>query len=111
MRKSPIRLIGGYGVFVRYLDMTATDAWATYGERNGMHRLVDLIEKVESIATKRSVGFHPTGNPLIGCVELEGIVMLDDASQVNLSATTHEFAPNIVKFKRFPERDELAALL
>ena len=34
--KSPIRKIGGWGSFSRYVDMTAEQAWTEYGLGNGV---------------------------------------------------------------------------
>lgn len=36
MLKAPIRKIGGYGTFTRYVDMSASTAWQTYGLGNGV---------------------------------------------------------------------------
>src|SRR3954453_24043099 len=47
MLKAPVRKIGGYGSFSRYIDMSAADAWAEYGLGNGVDSRDELIKKIE----------------------------------------------------------------
>src|SRR5262245_55831199 len=78
MLKSPVRKIGGYGTFVRYLDATAKEAWQLYGVNNGVDSEIELIAKIARFAEKRSKLYSPTDNPTIGCIELADVVSLDD---------------------------------
>lgn len=108
MRKAPVRLIGGYGVVVRYHDLPIQDAWSLYRQRNGVISEADLVAKIDSIASKRSEKYRRTPNPIIGCVELKDVVTFDDLSHIDLSTTLHEFPANVVKFKMFGKVDQLA---
>ncbi len=111
MLKAPVRRVGGYGAFVRYVDMTAADAWATYGLGNGVDSQEELVRKIETFAEKRSKGFTSTGNPLIGCIELADVVTLDDDRFIDPAACGHSFPNEVVKLKYFHEHDNIAARL
>ena len=54
MLKSPIRKIGGYGKFVEYKNMKASEAWKTYGRDNGVENLTHLISRTTQYASKHS---------------------------------------------------------
>ncbi|RDK04616.1 HNH endonuclease [Paraburkholderia lacunae] len=111
MLKAPVRKIGGYGVFSRYVDMTAEAAWDTYGLGNGVDSHADLVAKIEGFAQRRANGYVATDNPMIGCIELEDVVMLDDDRFFVPETFGHLFPPQIVKLKYFPEADGFAAHL
>jgi putative restriction endonuclease len=109
MLKAPTRRVGGYGVFVRYVDMTAAEAWTAYGLGNGVDSQKELVRKIETFAEKRSKGFTSTGNPLIGCIELTDVITLDDDRFIDPAACGHPFPNAVVKLKYFHEYDNLAA--
>jgi putative restriction endonuclease len=109
MLKSPIRKIGGHGEFVRYVDMTAADAWMAYGLGNGVDSRDELVTKITQFAEKRSQNFVATDDPLIGCIELRDIVTLDDGSFVVPEECGHSFPKEVVKLKYFTEMDGIAA--
>lgn len=111
MLKAPVRKIGGYGIFSRYTDMTAVAAWDAYGQGNGVDSQTDLVTKIEGFAQKRANGYVPTVNPVIGCIELEDVVMLDDDRFVDPETFDHPFPPQVVKLKYFDEPDGLASHL
>jgi putative restriction endonuclease len=111
MLKSPIRKIGGYGEFVRYTDMTASDAWSTYGLGNGVDSRDELVAKIERFAEKRSKSFVVTNDPLIGCIELADVVTLDNERFVAPEECGHTFPKEVVKLKYFNEADEIATRL
>ena len=108
MLKAPIRRIGGYGVFVRYADMTASEAWSTYGRGNGVATLEELVKKVSSFAERRSSHFSLKDNPLIGCIELKDSVLLDLDEYVDPAECSHSFPKQVVKLKYFHEKDGFA---
>ena len=108
MLKSPIRKIGGYGEFVRYTDMTASNAWSTYGLGNGVDSRDELVAKIERFAEKRSKSFVATDNPLIGCIELTDVVTLDNERFLGPEECGHIFPKQVVKLKYFNEVDEIA---
>ena len=91
MLKAPIRKIGGYGEFVRYTNMTASEAWDAYGLGNGVDSRQELINKINHFAEKRSQAFQPSDNPVIGCIELSDPVTLDDTAFVVPEDCGHEF--------------------
>jgi putative restriction endonuclease len=108
MLKSPIRKVGGFGIFSRYTDMTASDAWQAYGLGNGVETKQELIAKIEHFAEKRSVSFQASDNPLIGCIELSDAVFLDDAAFIVPEDYGHSFPNQVVKLKYFDEPDNIA---
>ncbi|MCX4139339.1 HNH endonuclease [Paraburkholderia sp. SEWSISQ10-3 4] len=111
MLKAPVRKIGGYGIFRRYIDMTASEAWRTYGLGNGVDSQTDLVSKVEGFARKRAGRYVSSVNPVIGCIELEDIVMLDDDQFISPEPFGHSFPREVVKLKYFSEPDGLASYL
>ena len=52
MLKSPIRKIGGFGKFVEYKNMKASEAWAKYGRDNGVENLSQLISRTDKYKAK-----------------------------------------------------------
>ena len=54
MLKSPIRKIGGYGTFVEYKNMKASDAWRVYGRDNGVENLSELISRTDGYKSKNT---------------------------------------------------------
>lgn len=109
MLKAPIRKIGGYGEFVRYADMSASDAWEAYGLGNGVDSKAELVRKIEHFAAKRSQSFHASDNPVIGCIELKDSVFLDQGAFVIPEDCGHAFPIQVVKLKYFDEPDGIAA--
>jgi putative restriction endonuclease len=107
MLKAPIRKIGGYGVFSRYVDMTAAEAWDTYGLGNGVESKDELVAKIDRFVAKNARNRAPVSNPTIGCIELEDAVMLDDDRCFDPEPLGHSFPPQIVKLKYFHAHDNL----
>jgi putative restriction endonuclease len=108
MLKAPRRKIGGYGHFVRYRDATVTEAWQMYGLGNGVDSETELVSKVQLFARKRSKSFTPAVNPVIGCIELNDVIVLDDDRLVSPEACGHSFPKEVVKLKYFSEPDGIA---
>ena len=111
MLKKPIRKIGGFGSFTAYNDMTAKEAWETYGLGNGVASLDALVAKINAFAERRSKGYHATPDPLIGCIELTNVVTLDDDAFMIPEDVGHSFPRQVVKLKYFSEPDRLAVAL
>ena len=107
MLKAPIRKIGGFGSFVSYSDMTAENAWAAYGLGNGVSSRDALVVKINDFAEKRSKGYRPSSDPVIGCIELSDFVALDDAGFLAPEDHGHPFPRQIVKLKYFSGPDRL----
>ncbi len=87
--------------------MTAAEAWETYGLGNGVDSQANLVAKIQAFAQKRSNDFVAASNPLIGCIELEDPVMLDDDRCFDPESVGHPFPRQIVKLKYFHEHDNL----
>ena len=110
MLKSPVRKIGGYGSFVRYLDATAKEAWQLYGVNNGVDSEVELVAKISRFAQKRSKAYSPSDNPLIGCIELTDVVTLDNDAFITPEQFGYSFPKQVVKLKYFHVEDAMALL-
>ncbi|MCC4241748.1 HNH endonuclease [Thalassospira povalilytica] len=111
MLKAPIRRIGGYATFVRYVEMTATEAWSNYGLGNGVSSQHELIGRIKAFANKRSKSFTASDDPLIGCIELADIVTLDEERFIDPTECGHLFPKEVVKLKYFHEEDRISASL
>lgn len=111
MLKAPIRRIGGYGTFIRYVEKTAAEAWEIYGRNNGVESQQALVSKVQEFAEKRSETFTPSTNPVLGCIELSNVVAMDDENFIDPADCGHSFPKEVVKLKYFDEADGFAARL
>jgi putative restriction endonuclease len=109
--KSPIRKIGGWGAFSRYVDMTAEQAWTEYGLGNGVVSRDQLVAKINGFGTKRAKTFVASRNPIIGCIELVDVVTLDDDKFIIPSEHGISFPRQVVKLKYFDEPDPIASWL
>jgi HNH endonuclease len=110
MLKAPIRKIGGYGSFIRYVDATAGEAWQRYGLSNGVDSETELMEKI-AYFKRRSQKFSPSTDTVIGCIELADVIMLDDDLFVTPEQCGHSFPNQVVKLKYFDAVDGIAAHL
>jgi putative restriction endonuclease len=108
MLKAPVRKIGGFGTFIRYADMSASDAWVTYGLGNGVDSHNQLVKKIEQFAQKRSQNYVSTSNPTIGCIELSDVVTLDNDLFFSPDKFGHSFPRQVVKLKYFTAADNFA---
>ncbi|WP_181313882.1 HNH endonuclease [Phreatobacter cathodiphilus] len=111
MLKAPVRRIGGFGNFEGYRDRRAADAWAAYGLGNGVSSASELVEKIAGFATKRSVTYRPIEDPVIGCIELSGLVTLDEDSYVRAEDYGVTFPNEVVKYKTFDGPDPLSPIM
>ncbi len=111
MLKAPIRKIGGFGIFEGYSDRQATEAWRVFGLGNGVSSASELIAKIAAFASKRSVSFSLSPNPTIGCIELSGLVTLDEDSYVQPELYGVEFPNEVVKYKTFEGADPIAPIM
>jgi putative restriction endonuclease len=111
MLKRPIRKVGGWGAFAKYIDMTAEQAWSEYGLGNGVASRDELVAKINLFGTKRAKAFVATGNPTIGCIELVDVVALDDDRFISPENHGVSFPRQVVKLKYFRGPDSLAQVL
>ena len=106
MLKSPIRKIGGYGKFVEYKNMKASEAWKFYGRDNGVEDLTKLIARTSEYASKHSK--NPIlPNPEIGCILLAEPVFFDNDNFVSDKSLGVNFPNQVVKIKYFDEKEKI----
>ncbi|MEB3047693.1 HNH endonuclease [Rhizobium mulingense] len=108
--KHPIRKVGGYGIFDRYIELSAADAWEEFGIGNGVDSRESLAGKVRNFAAKRSLT-APAPNPQIGCILLREPVFLNDGEFISPDDVGHSFPKEVVKLKYFTDADRLATTL
>lgn len=111
MLKAPVRKIGGYGSFVRYIEATANEAWQLYGVSNGVDSERELVAKISRFAEKRSKTFSFSDNPIIGCIELTDVVTFDDTHFIKPEQYGLSFPRQVVKLKYFQVADPIATYL
>lgn len=101
--KSPLRKLGGYGVFQEYRDLSIQDAWQTYGIGNGVSTAAELVSLCRMYSERNSI--RPVTNvySTIGCVVLSDVEFYEDDEYLDLNSMGLEFAQQIVKFKYFDE--------
>jgi putative restriction endonuclease len=101
MLKSPIRKIGGYGHYVEYKNLTAEQAWETYGQGNGLETLEELLDKCSKYVSKHTSKKNVEADSDIGCLILEDITFYNEDEFFNPEIYGDEYAfPNqIVKLK------------
>lgn len=112
--KSPIRKLGGFGVFTEYLEMSIDVAWQRYGIANGVSSHADLLERCQRYSSRNSI--NPVSGPhtSIGCIILSNVEYFEEDEYVDL-AVAGIIVPNaVVKckyFQGFPEYPSFAAAL
>ncbi len=109
--KSPIRKVGGWGTFVAYEDLPASDAWNRYGLGNGVSNCTELVARTTKYVSKHSKLLEPSENPVIGCILLENLVFLEDEEFIDLGEHGLEFPKQVVKLKYFEEADSIPTSL
>jgi len=100
MLKAPIRRIGGFGKFVNYKNMSATDAWNEYGINNGVKTLDSLQARMKFYKSKQRV--LNTQENHIGCILLDQLELFDDdefKEPENMLGVS--FPTQVVKLKYF----------
>lgn len=108
--KRPIRKVGGYGLFDRYIELSAADAWEEFGIGNGVDSRDSLTAKLRAFATRRSIT-TTVPNPQIGCILLREPVFLNDGEFVSPNDVGHPFPNEVVRLKYFTGTDRLGAAL
>lgn len=109
MLKKPIRQIGGFGEFVQYKKLTASQAWNTFGFRNGRHSRQEFIDSIQEYIDKNSAELG--GQPInintyeIGCIVLDNCEFWDDNLFMDPANHNIDFATQVVKLKYFNQDD------
>ena len=106
MLKSPIRKIGGYGTFVGYKNMKASDAWRAYGRDNGVENLSELISRTDGYKSKNTKK-ELTIDPEIGCILLKDLEFYDDNNFKTDEEDGISFPKQVVKLKYFNKREKI----
>ena len=106
MLKSPIRKIGGYGTFVGYKNMKASDAWRAYGRDNGVENLSELISRTDGYKSKNTKK-ELTIDPEIGCILLKDPEFYDDNNFKTDEEEGINFPKQVVKLKYFNKREKI----
>ncbi|MBS27689.1 MAG: hypothetical protein CL566_02005 [Alphaproteobacteria bacterium] len=101
MLKSPVRKVGGFGLFHEYREMQASEAWHYFGSANGVLDRSELVSRIQAYASKRSSNFANVRDPVIGCVVLADPMFYDDSEFFSPNDVGLSFARQIVKFKYF----------
>jgi len=108
MLKAPIRMIGGYGKFIDYQNMSPTEAWNEYGINNGVRSLEDLKARTTFYKGKRSNNI----NSSIGCILLNNLEFFDDDNFKSPEDYLGVSFPNqVVKLKYFETNAKERTLL
>lgn len=109
MLKSPIRKVGGFGEFVEYKNLTATEAWNKYGYRNGRTNKQSFITSIQEYIDKNSHNFGGRQINIntyeIGCIILKNCEYWEENNYVNSNDYNISFPNQIVKIKYFLEYD------
>jgi hypothetical protein len=95
------RKIGGYGLFQHYENLHASEAWANWGNSNGVGSLADLVDRTQTYAKLNSKPFAPSNNPEIGCFILTDVVYFADTEMLDAVAVGIDFPRQIMKDKYF----------
>jgi len=95
------RKIGGYGFFQSYENLRVSEAWAKWGQANGVQSSNELVQRTSMYARRHSSTVTDTDDPIIGCFVLTETVYFDDLRLVDASASGIDFADQIVKYKYF----------
>ena len=105
MLKSPIRKIGGFGKFVEYKNMKASEAWAKYGRDNGVENLSQLISRTDKYKAKNTKN-SLIPDPLIGCILLKDPEFYDNDDFKTDKSHGIDFPKQVVKIKYFRKTQE-----
>ena len=105
MLKSPIRKIGGFGKFVEYKNMRASEAWRKYGRDNGVENLSQLISRTDKYKAKHTKK-NLIPDPVIGCILLKDPEFYDNDNLKTDKSEGIDFPKQVVKIKYFRKREK-----
>ena len=104
MLKSPIRKIGGLGIYQEYKNMLPLEAWQAFGRNNGVEDLSGLIDRTKKYITKNSSSSTYENNQ-IGCIILNNLIFFDENNYKTDTQLGVSFSQHIVKIKFFNQAD------
>ena len=105
MLKSPIRKIGGFGKFVEYKNMRASEAWRKYGRDNGVENLSQLISRTDKYKAKHTKK-NLIPNPVIGCILLKDPEFYDNDNLKTDKSEGIDFPKQVVKIKYYRKKEK-----
>ena len=105
MLKSPIRKIGGFGIFKKYSNHNLNEAWALFGYGNGCASKEELIKRLDDYKAKNSQDKTSVANTEIGCISLSNVEFWEEDAYIDLAETNIDFSSNIVKLKYYTTED------
>ncbi|SMC95081.1 HNH endonuclease [Pedobacter nyackensis] len=107
MLKAPIRLIGGFGEFVEYKNLTAEQAWIEFGFRNGRDSKQNFIDSIQKYIDSNSKKFGKktinANTYTIGCIILQNCQFWENEEFKQLDKDKIKFSSQIVKLKYFDD--------
>ena len=106
MLKSPVRKIGGYGKFVEYKNMKASEAWKIYGRDNGVENLSQLVSRTDLYKSRHSVKKPLLPDPEIGCILLKDPEFYENEDLQSDKTFGINFPKQIVKLKYFRAKEK-----
>ena len=106
MLKSPIRKIGGFGIYQEYKNMLPYEAWQAFGRNNGVTNLSELQERTKKYISKNSTSSFSENNH-IGCVILNNLFFFDEENYKTDAQLGVSFSKHIVKIKFFDRPDPI----
>ena len=101
LHKAPVRKICGYGEFVRYENMSVSEAWDEFGRNNGVDSVDELVRKAGHYVEAHTPRTGTSDRSEIGCIVLDSVVLLDEEDYFDPADQDLDFAPQVVKIKYF----------
>ncbi len=105
MLKSPIRKIGGFGKFVEYKNMRASEAWRKYGRDNGVENLSQLISRTDKYKAKHTKK-NLIPDPVIGCILLKDPEFYDNDNLKTDKSEGIDLPKQVVKIKYYRKKEK-----
>ncbi len=102
MLKAPIRMIGGYGEFSHYENLSLNEAWQRFGKGNGVSSLQELQQRATKYTQLRSI-YKQSDNSMIGCIVMKNLIFFEDDEFISDKELGVDFPSQIVKIKYFDE--------
>ncbi|WP_081702961.1 HNH endonuclease [Desulfuromonas sp. TF] len=101
MLKSPIRKLGGYGVFKQYENLSVNEAWIKYGLGNGCETKEEFLSRLFGYTDRHTDHPLTSGSEVIGCIELEDCIYWKDSEYKVPEENGISFPRQVVKIKYF----------
>ncbi|HRI48282.1 MAG TPA: hypothetical protein PK559_14335 [Ignavibacteriaceae bacterium] len=96
MLKSPIRKISGYGIYREYTELSITNTWEKYGEKNGSANMESLVSMLSEHIDPKNYNTHK-----IGSILLTDVVYYDKQNFILPETYNIDFPSAIMKYKKY----------